>query len=63
MIILPTPQDLGRANDDRVAQLRREIHPHVARPRRSVRRWVGRHLVRVGTRLAAEPTLKPARYP
>jgi hypothetical protein len=29
--------------------------------RRSVRRWIGRQLVRFGTRLANEPTMRPAR--
>ena len=29
--------------------------------RRPVRRWVGRQLVRAGTRLAAEQTMRPAR--
>jgi hypothetical protein len=28
---------------------------------RRVRRWVGRQLVRVGTRLANEPTMRPVR--
>ena len=28
---------------------------------RRVRRWVGRQLVRFGTRLANEPTMRPAR--
>ena len=30
-------------------------------PRRPVRRWIGRQLVNAGTRLAAEPTMRPAR--
>ena len=30
-------------------------------PERRVRRWVGRQLVRYGTRLANEPTMRPAR--
>ncbi|MDQ4034780.1 MAG: hypothetical protein M3153_02530 [Chloroflexota bacterium] len=29
--------------------------------RRVVRRWVGRQLVRFGTRLAGEPAMRPAR--
>ena len=29
--------------------------------RRSVRRWIGRQLVRFGSRLANEPTMRPAR--
>jgi hypothetical protein len=28
---------------------------------RRVRRWIGRQLVRYGTRLANEPTMRPAR--
>jgi hypothetical protein len=30
-------------------------------PRRLVRRWIGRQLVSFGTRLAGEPTMRPAR--
>ena len=30
-------------------------------PRRRVRRWIGRQLVNAGTRLAGEPTMRPAR--
>ena len=30
-------------------------------PRRPVRRWIGRQLVSFGTRLAGEPTMRPAR--
>jgi hypothetical protein len=29
--------------------------------RRPVRRWIGRQLVRFGTRLAGEPTMRPVR--
>jgi hypothetical protein len=29
--------------------------------RRTVRRWIGRQLVRFGSRLANEPTMRPAR--
>jgi hypothetical protein len=60
--IHPTPQDLTAQHEARVAQLRREIHGR--RPvseRRPLRRWVGRQLVRVGTRLATDPSLRPAR--
>ena len=32
-------------------------------PRRTVRRWVGRQLVRFGSRLANEPTMRPVRAP
>lgn len=31
--------------------------------RRIVRRWVGRQLVRFGSRLANEPTMRPVRAP
>jgi hypothetical protein len=61
--IHPTPEDVTAHHEARVAQLRREIHG-VARERpapRPVRRWVGRQLVRVGTRLAADPSLRPVR--
>jgi hypothetical protein len=34
-------------------------HDHLRR--RPVRRWVGRQLVRVGSRLAGEPPMRPAR--
>jgi hypothetical protein len=44
------------------AELRRTrllvVDPH---PKRRWRRWVGRQLVRYGTRLANEPTMRPAR--
>jgi len=30
-------------------------------PRRRVRRWIGRQLVRIGARLANEPSMRPAR--
>jgi hypothetical protein len=48
---------------EREARLRRtspllsERHPD----RRPVRRWIGRQLVRIGTRLAGEPTMRPVR--
>jgi hypothetical protein len=62
-MILPSPNDLVRDNDKRVAQLRDELYPmraSVSR-RRPVRRWVGRQMVRIGVALAADPSLKPAR--
>ena len=31
--------------------------------RRTVRRWIGRQLVRFGSRLANEPTMRPVRAP
>jgi hypothetical protein len=41
----------------------RRTHLQVAEPhlRRPVRRWIGRQLVGFGTRLAGEPTMRPAR--
>ena len=49
--------------EERETQLRRTnllvSEPHASR--RPVRRWVGRQLVRVGTRLAGESTMRPAR--
>ena len=49
--------------EEREMQLRRTnllvSEPHASR--RPVRRWVGRQLVRVGTRLAGESTMRPAR--
>jgi hypothetical protein len=60
--IHPTPQDVVEQHEVRVAQLRREIHQPVSMPsERPVRRWVGRQLVRAGERLAADPSLRPAR--
>ena len=60
---LPMPQDLVSVNDANVAQLRREIRARRTHrsDRRPVRRWVGRLLVRMGQRLAAEPSFRPAR--
>jgi hypothetical protein len=62
VMILPSPNDLVRDNDERVSQLRRELYPeHASVQRRPLRRWVGRQMVRIGVRLAADPSLKPAR--
>ena len=63
MWIHPTPQDLADHHEDRVAQLRREIHARgrTTTSERPLRRWVGRQLVRAGERLAADPSLRPAR--
>ena len=62
VMILPSPNDLVRANEEHVVQLHREIHPaHASVLRRPLRRWVGRQMVRLGARLAADPSLKPAR--
>ncbi len=49
--------------EERQARLRR-TSLHVIEPtqrRRRVRRWIGRRMVRYGHRLAAEPTMRPAR--
>lgn len=61
MWIHPTPEGLAEHHEIRVAQLRREIHGRKPAPERPLRRWVGRQLVRVGTRLAADPSLRPVR--
>jgi hypothetical protein len=49
--------------EEREERLRRTnllvIEPHV--PRRPVRRWIGRQLVRFGSRLAGEPSMRPVR--
>ena len=50
--------------EEREARLRRTSLPiddHDLVSHRPLRRWVGRLLVRFGTRLAAEPTMRPAR--
>jgi hypothetical protein len=59
----PTPRDLIAADEERVARMRHAIHgPSGDRAlERRIRRWVGRQLVRVGTRVAADPTLRPVR--
>jgi hypothetical protein len=61
--IRPTSKELVAYQEELVAQLRLEIHgTGVRRPeRRQVRRWVGRQLVRVGSRLAADPSMRPVR--
>lgn len=47
---------------EHAADLRRTSLLVVERhPERRVRRWVGRQLVRYGTRLANEPTMRPVR--
>jgi hypothetical protein len=65
MWIHPNPRDLPAYHEALVAHLRHEIHRDRGRAdeRRAVRRWVGRQLVRVGTRLAADPTMRPIRSP
>ena len=51
--------------EEREAQVRR-TNLLVSEPnagRRRVRRWIGRWLVRFGTRLAGEPAMRPVRAP
>jgi hypothetical protein len=52
-----------RIDDLRRAAQAQRIHRHLSLPngRRSLRRSVGRSMVRLGSRLAADPNLKPAR--
>jgi hypothetical protein len=50
--------------EEREARLRRTslpIREHDHAGRRPVRRWIGRRLVRIGARLAGEPTMRPVR--
>ncbi|MGI8998924.1 MAG: hypothetical protein ACR2GO_04385 [Candidatus Limnocylindria bacterium] len=49
--------------EERHARLRRTnlLVNEPRAPRRIVRRWIGRQLVRFGTRLANEPTMRQAR--
>ncbi len=50
--------------EEREARLRRTslpIRENEHAGRRRVRRWIGRQLVRFGTRLAGEPTMRPVR--
>ena len=37
------------------------LQPWERHPRRSMRRWLGRRLVAIGSRLANEPAMRPAR--
>jgi hypothetical protein len=63
VMIHPTSRDMRRADEDRVREMRRQIHASRAHrtQERRMRRWVGRQLVRAGARLAADPTLRPVR--
>jgi len=48
--------------EERQERLRRtslQVNEH--RQRRTVRRWIGRQLVALGSRLANEPTMRPVR--
>jgi hypothetical protein len=48
--------------EEREARLRRTSLPiELAAEHRPVRRWIGRQLVRFGSRLAGEPTMRPVR--
>ena len=51
--------------EERESRLRRTSLPDDGvehpRHRRPVRRWIGRQLVRFGTWLAADPTMRPVR--
>jgi len=50
--------------EERESRLRRTSLPidaHDPTSRRPVRRWIGRQLVRFGTRLAADSTMRPVR--
>ena len=51
--------------EEREARLRRTnlLVSEPNAPRRPVRRWIGRQLVRLGSRLAGEPTMRPVRAP
>ena len=51
--------------EERESRLRRTSLPDDGREhaggRRRVRRWIGRQLVRFGSRLAGDPTMRPVR--
>ncbi|MDQ3690977.1 MAG: hypothetical protein M3406_13280 [Chloroflexota bacterium] len=50
--------------EEREARLRRtSLSIELAPAHRPVRRWVGRNLVRFGSRLAGEPPMRPVRAP
>ena len=52
--------------EEREARLRGTrltIREHDTARRRRLRRWIGRQLVRYGTRLANEPAMRPVRAP
>ena len=52
--------------EERETRLRRtslQTHDREHASRRRVRRWIGRQMVRLGTRLAGEPTMRPVRAP
>ena len=48
--------------EERQERLRRtSLQVNEQRQRRTVRRWIGRQLVALGSRLANEPTMRPVR--
>lgn len=51
---------LGHEREMRLRRTSLQVSEH-RQPRRVVRRWIGRQMVRFGTRLAGEPTMRPAR--
>ena len=56
MVILHRLTEFRSVHADRVTQQRFDLQAARSMPsRRPVRHWVGRQLVRVGTRLAADP--------
>ena len=58
------PMALFLANDARDREIRAAERARMApsQPRQSVRRSVGRSIVRIGARLAGEPSLELARF-
>ncbi len=58
------PLALYLANDAREREMRAAERARMApsQPRQSVRRRVGRSIVRIGARLAGEPSLELARF-
>jgi hypothetical protein len=51
------------AKERHAAELRRAADRRLlARDAEPIRRFIGRQIIRIGERLAAEPSLEPARY-
>jgi hypothetical protein len=65
MWMRPDPREVPGFHEALVSHLRHEIHGRCVpvTERASIRRWVGHQLVRMGTRLAADPTMRPVRSP
>jgi hypothetical protein len=62
MMIQPNSREFRRAYEEHVRRLRCEIHaPRGEGSSTPVRRWIGRQLVRVGSRLADDPSMQPVR--